>query len=375
MVEAMNSSTAPNRLEKGVISSSQLGLLFFLSILTTGILTAPSPIYSVAYRDIWISSLIGSLPAYGIILIVHALHRKYPGMTFIEYSTKVYGKVIGKIIGLLFLLFTLHTTGVVVRQFSEFMAVGFFPRTPLIVLAAVIIFTSACAVRGGVEIIGRFPQLFTPIVLVLLMFIIVPLIPDFNVKELLPVMENGPLPPIKGALILQQWFLLYSVTSFYLPYVADGKRSLRWSLYSLTALVIVMLIGHVCTVMVLGEVTAQYNFSFMNLSRYIQIAGFFEHLQSIVMAIWVFSLFVRLSTTYYILALGTAQWLNLSDYRMLVMPIGILIVVFSLWSLPSIASYSSAIAPNTFYYIIMLGGVPLLTWLVSSIRHGIGTKN
>ncbi len=38
---------------------------------------------------------------------------------------------------------------------------------------------------------------------------------------------------------------------------------------------------------------------------------------------------------YYVSALGTAQWLNLSDYRPVVWPIGILIVIFSLWSLPT----------------------------------------
>ena len=53
------------------------------------------------------------------------------------------------------------------------------------------------------------------------------------------------------------------------------------------------------------------------------------------MAIWIVGAFVKISVFYYVAALGTAQWLNLSDYRPVVWPLGILIVAFSFWSLPS----------------------------------------
>ena len=53
------------------------------------------------------------------------------------------------------------------------------------------------------------------------------------------------------------------------------------------------------------------------------------------MAIWVVGAFVKISVFYYVAALGTAQWLNLSDYRPVVWPLGIIIVEFSFWSLPN----------------------------------------
>ncbi|MDQ7864804.1 hypothetical protein RCO48_38030 [Peribacillus frigoritolerans] len=53
------------------------------------------------------------------------------------------------------------------------------------------------------------------------------------------------------------------------------------------------------------------------------------------MAVWIVGAFVKISVFYYAAALGTAQWLNLSDYCPVVWPIGILIVEFSFWSYPS----------------------------------------
>lgn len=361
-------------LESGRISANQLAILFYLSILTTGILTAPSPIYNVAGRDLWISSLAGFIPACGVIAIVHALHRKFPGQTFMEYVPKIFGKTIGMLVGCVLLLFILHITGIVVRQFSEFMLVGFFKQTPLIIIASTIVLTSSFAVRAGVEVIGRFAQLAVPIVLVLLLLVILPLGPDMDFHELLPVLENGIGPSLKGALLLQQWFLMYALIAFYLPYVADNEHVQRKSLLSITILMVSVIAGHLATVMMLGETTNHYNFSFITLSRYIQVASFFEHLQSFVMAIWVIGLFVRLCMTYYILVLGASQLLGLKDYRILILPAGIGIIVFSIWSMPGLAGYSSALAANTFYYILMLAGLPVLTWAVSWFRSRLGNS-
>ncbi|MDQ7864807.1 hypothetical protein RCO48_38045 [Peribacillus frigoritolerans] len=41
------------------------------------------------------------------------------------------------------------------------------------------------------------------------------------------------------------------------------------------------------------------------------------------MAVWIVGAFVKISVFYYASALGTAQWLNLSDYCPVVWPIGI----------------------------------------------------
>ena len=53
------------------------------------------------------------------------------------------------------------------------------------------------------------------------------------------------------------------------------------------------------------------------------------------MAIWVVGAFVKISVFYYATVLGTAQWLNLSDYRPVIWPLGILMIVFGFWSMPN----------------------------------------
>ena len=82
----------------------------------------------------------------------------------------------------------------------------------------------------------------------------------------------------------------------------------------------------------IGEYEYHYTFSvwegngwfsvpFSTAVQYINIADFFTHLESLVMAFWIMGAFIKMAVLLYILSLGIAQWLNLSDYRPLVFPV------------------------------------------------------
>jgi spore germination protein KB len=99
------------------------------------------------------------------------------------------------------------------------------------------------------------------------------------------------------------------------------------------------------------------------------LANFFEHVESAVMAVWIVGAFVKISVFYYASALGTAQWLNLSDYRPVVWPIGILIVIFSFWSLPSTIDVNrndTSVFP--LQGILMQTIIPLLLLVIAVVR-------
>ncbi|MDW7617314.1 GerAB/ArcD/ProY family transporter [Peribacillus simplex] len=114
----------------------------------------------------------------------------------------------------------------------------------------------------------------------------------------------------------------------------------------------------------------------MNVSRYISLADFFEHVESAVMAVWIVGAFVKISVFYYVSTLGTAQWLNLSDYRPVVWPIGILIVEFGFWSFPSSMDVNRN-DTNVFPFqgILMQTIIPLLLLVIAVIRKKNGQSN
>ena len=119
-----------------------------------------------------------------------------------------------------------------------------------------------------------------------------------------------------------------------MPFLADRKKGMKYGMMTVFAVMMTLMVVNLIVLFVLGQTTASRVYPLMQVARYISIADFFEHVESVVMAIWVVGAFIKISVFYYVAALGTAQWLNLSDYRPVVWPLGILIVEFSFWSLP-----------------------------------------
>ena len=87
------------------------------------------------------------------------------------------------------------------------------------------------------------------------------------------------------------------------------------------------------------------------------------------MAIWVVGAFVKIAVFYYAAALGTAQWLNLSDYRPVVWPLGILMVELSFWSLPDtmqLGRYLIGIFPP--YALLIQTIIPLFLLVIAVVQ-------
>ena len=93
------------------------------------------------------------------------------------------------------------------------------------------------------------------------------------------------------------------------------KKGMKYGMMTVFAVMMTLVVVNLIVLFVLGPTTSSRVYPLMQVARYISFADFFEHLESIVMAIWIVGAFVKISVFYYVAALSTAQWLNLSDYR------------------------------------------------------------
>ena len=321
-------------MEKGKISSFQMAFMMYPTIVATAILGVPSITAKYAKNDLWLSPILASLIGYVTVYIAYKLHQLYPKQTVIQFSEQIMGRFAGKILGFLFLFFYIQVTGQVIRAYGEFIVDSFLVNTPISVIMASMVFLCAFIVRGGLEVLGRAAQLFFPVFVFPLLILIILLVPDFEFKNIFPILGDGIMPPIKGAIVPGGWFTEFFLISFLLPFLADRKKGMKYGMMTVFAVMMTLVVVNLIVLFVLGPTTASKVYPLMQVARYISIADFFEHVESVVMAIWVVGAFVKISVFYYAAALGTAQWLNLSDYRPVVWPLGILIVEFSFWSLP-----------------------------------------
>ncbi|MCS7458971.1 endospore germination permease [Paenibacillus doosanensis] len=357
-------------IEKGKISSLQMAVMLYPTVVITGILLLPSMLAVIAGRDMWISAIWSAAGGCFIVWICFWLHNRFPQQSIVEYSTAIAGWFPGKLIGLIIIFFYLQLNGYVVREYGEFLVGSFFSRTPLILIMGSVIFVSSFAVRGGVEVIGRSAMVFVPLIIVLFVTVVLLLTPELDLRRLLPVMEHGMKPSLLGALIpIGGWYGEYMIIAFLLPLLIDRSKGMRLCGMSIMAVMATLLITNLVVWSLYGGLSASVIYSPFLAARYIQAGDFIEHVEAIVMAIWILGIFIKISTFFYIIALGTAQWLGLSGYRVLVFPIGLLLLMFSVWSATNLQELGRTIGTRgPFYYATVQYLLPILLVIVAMIR-------
>jgi spore germination protein KB len=356
-------------IEKGKISAFQMGVIMYPTIVTTALLLVPTVTATAAHRDFWISPIWASLNGLFTVFVAVKLSKHYPDKTLFEYVELIIGRFPGKVLGLIFLLFFLYQSGFIVREYGEFVVGVFLSRTPLSVIMGTMMLVCAMNVRGGLEVIGRSAQMFVPIVLFLFVWIVILLIPDLDSNNMLPVMEDGLGPSLLGSLVPLGWFGEFILVAIMLPYVADRQKGMKWGMISVLTVMLTMVITNIASLFLFGDSTTTYVYPVMVAARYISVADFFQHLEAVVMAIWVMGMFIKISMFFYTIVLGTAQWLKLSDYRPITLPIGFIVLLFGLWVSPSLQEmvhYISTISP--FYLLTFQTAIPTLLLIIALIR-------
>ncbi|WP_054637409.1 endospore germination permease [Thalassobacillus sp. C254] len=347
-------------MEKGRISALQMAFLMYPAILATATLLVPAITAQSAGRDMWLSPFWGSLIGVITVLIAYFLHTRYPEDTFIQYSEKITGKFFGKLIGLLFLLFYLHITAIIVREYAEFIIGAFFLRTPHEVVD-----------KRGIEVLGRCADFLVPILVLFILLLVILPVGEYQVENLLPTFEHGLRPSIEGAIAPQAWFSEFFLMAFLFPLINKKERnkSLKYGLLTVLSVMITMTLVNLLALLVFGELTETLLYPVMSAGRYIEIGEFFEHLESFVMVVWVAGTFLKVGVFYYVLSVGTAQWLGLSNYKPLVFPFGLLLVYVAMWSASNLMELKDFLASEGALYLTLVQTIlPSFLCLIALFR-------
>lgn len=356
-------------MEKGKISALQMAIMLYPAVIATSIISVPSIVARYAKNDLWISPIFSSVIGFATVYIAYELHKLYPKQTVVQFSEQIVGRFLGKIISIIILIVYLLATGHIVRGYSEFIVSSFLTDTPISVIIAAMVMLCAFAVQGGLEVLGRLAQLFAPLFIIPIFIAIILLSPDFEVKNIFPILAEGIGPSLKGAIVPAAWFSEFFLIIFLLPFLTDAKKGRKYGMFTVLAVMVTLVVVNLAVLFILGPTTPSKAFPLMNATRYISLGEFFENLESIAMAVWIVGAFVKISVFFYVTALGTAQLLKLSDYRVVIWPFAIIVVEIAFWSIPSSAVYTSYLTlVLPFYSPLVQTIIPLFLLVIARMR-------
>ncbi|PAE40536.1 GerAB/ArcD/ProY family transporter [Bacillus sp. 7884-1] len=353
------------------ITGTQLGLLLFTFIVSTIILTIPGWMVMFAKQNAWISLVPSTTTGLLTLWALTTLANRYPGLSIVQYSSKIIGKWLGKCLGFYFIYFWFTSISVMTIQHTFFIKTLLLPKSPAIVGSLTLMILCGLAVFMGIEVIGRCNEFITPLILVSLIPILILAIGEADPVQLKPFLGEGILPVLQGAVIpagafMNQVFIL----GWLLPYLNQPKKARKVSLIAFLGISIIVFIIVLLSIMILGPLTGKLTYSVLSVMQYIGIEGSLERLEAIAVAMWVLGNFVKVSVTLFILCLSISQLFNIRNYRDIVAPIALLSIIGSVFVFKNGAELQAFLA---FVYpisgFITQSLIPLSLLLIDTIKR------
>lgn len=363
-------------LEEGKISGSQFMWMLVTTVLPTAVLFIPATSIEHAGTSAWLDGLVvPTIWGFGIIWVSVTLGERFPGRCLVDYSGDILGRLGSKLTGIFYMFILLYVNAIIVREFGEFLLTAFMPDTPLLVFCSVLLILAASAVRNGVEVIARMNQFIVSLMFFALIFIFSLVMGEINPKHLLPLFEGGIRPILHGGLTPMGWRGELFLTLILMPYLTNYKEA-RTAGYKANLLLGVVLGFDIFMVLaVFGKEAANYVFPVHALATYISVAGFLERIEAFILALWVAGVTVKVAIWFYCATLVTAQTLNLSDYKPIVLPLGLIQVVWSITIYDNVREMVEFFAKpwitfSAFFELM----VPLVILLAAAIRKKGGSR-
>lgn len=284
-----------------------------------------------AKNDAWLAILLGVILSVPIMLLYARILSRYPGKDLYDILVEVFGRLLGKFIMLLYIWFPFHLGALVLRNIGEFISTVGLQEAPKII--PIIIFALICsyAVKCGIEVIARCSSSFIVIVFFLLISLNMLTINIMDPQNLLPILENGFKPLLRGAFDAIS-FPFAEMVVFLM--VGDCfKSSGNISNILLKALMLGgVLVAFIAArnIMVLGAPTSGivYFPSYSAVSR-VNVGNFLQRLEITVAIVFILAGFVKISICLLAAAKGLTKLLGYKEYRFLVTPVGLLMVNLS----------------------------------------------
>jgi len=354
-------------LEEGRISRFQLIMLMVGFIYGTSVILSPA---ASAGHDGWIASLIGVMEALLIAWVFCALANQFKDKTLVEINDLVYGRILGKVISLIFIWYLFHVSAMVLTVFYRFFATEFYIATPKTILLIVFVAVCASTVGRGIEVLARCSVVLVSLTLLIIINDVFIAIPTMDIKNLLPILDI-PVGKLLWAAHSAAAFPFVETVAFTMIFAFVNNHKGRYAPVATAILIgglsLTLLVAR--NSLVLGPMEFCYEYPTHMAIQMIDLGDILSRLEVVVAVFFIFGAFLKVSVLLYGMSLSLSQVLKLSSYRPLIIPIGILMIILALTNVGSGVELFVFIDKGfPIYAVPWEFGIPMVTLIVAKLR-------
>lgn len=282
-------------------------------------------------QDTWVTFLLGGAMALPMIFVYCTLIRKYPGENLFEIIVKLFGKIVGKTVCILYVWYSLHICSMVFRTITVFIHILNMPETPEIAVATFTILLMIWGVNSGPENMARIAKSTYPVLAVLIIITVLVSYKDLNFDNLKPALTTdfGTLLNASfTAFSLPFGELVVFLTIF--PSLKSKSNPKKVFIKGLILSVTYLLVAHLRNLLVLGVTTAgMYVFPSYQAVSIMSVGEFFTRMEVLIGAGVLLAGFTKICIFLFTSSVGLAKICNLKDYKRMTAPCGLIIVLLS----------------------------------------------
>lgn len=321
-------------MEKIKISNHQLMAIVAAFVCGSSTLAVSAGVVGTAGQDAWLTVIFATLTGLPVIWMHLTLGARYPDKTFLELFPLLLGKWAGGLVSILYIFVALVSAVQVVWYVGDFFATQYMSGTPFMAINLMFILVVVIAMLYGLESIARASEIFFYVIFGVFFLSAFMTFPKAHPENLFPVLEKGAVPVLKAALPLLS-YTVFPMVLLNMVYpvnlnLSEPKKTNQafYRGYFLGMSIVLVAIG-MC-VMVLGNtITANSRFPVFLLTKEIDVGVFVSRMEALIVIVWLITIFNRTLFYFYMGTIGLAKLLKLDDYRRIVLPLGLLMTIYS----------------------------------------------
>lgn len=283
-------------MNKTKLSAHQLFSLIVLFELGSAIVVG---VGKEAKQDAWLAVLLGMVAGLGLFMIYGWLHKLYPELSLSNILEKVLGKWLGRLLGVLYILYFLYISCRLLRDFGALLLTAALPETPIYIVTFMMALVIVYASYLGIETIGKTGELlyiFFTMMLGLAGLVLILISNVMKAENLMPVLERGWKPVVNAAFPQVYTFPFGEMVIFtmLMPYLHDPRRAIQTGLKGMLLSGLILTLMSVIYIGVLGVYGMENAvFPLLKMTARIQVGDFIQHLESIALVILIVGGFLK----------------------------------------------------------------------------------
>ncbi|QZY55003.1 GerAB/ArcD/ProY family transporter [Crassaminicella profunda] len=356
-------------MNKEFISDRQCISIIILYICSNSLISA---IGKDAKESIWIAIILAIVCACLVVCIYNRILTLYPHQDLFDILQKVFGTFIGKGISLLYIWYFFYILVIDLLDFMTFIITVGLVETPIIALMIPAMMTTSWGTKEGIEVLGRWAAFFV-IILFIFVYVSVPFgIHLMDIDHLQPILYSGIDAVIKGGFSFFS-FPFGEIVIFLAVFKTLKSKKSYFKVYILGLLLggIVILSTVVTEMLVLGsDLYANSFFPSYAAITLVNIGGVIKGMQIIVSATVLIGGYTRSIVCLFASCKGISKLFDLNDYRFIVTPVAIFVIIIAISSFESINQMTDW-KHNIYNYYAFLFQVifPITIWIGAEIKN------